>query len=143
MVGCRDVRGDITACVVFKQKTAYEMRISDWSSDVCSSDLLGLRAEAGLDWIVAARLHGGGDAVAVDRRDLVQEGAPGERVATLGIGAGELREEAVVAGDVAGPVELHHAAGRVPHRCGDRRVRGGRCRRRGSVVHTYELTQLM
>src|SRR3546814_9143760 len=28
----------------FKQKTAYEMRISDWSSDVCSSDLLGLDA---------------------------------------------------------------------------------------------------
>src|SRR3546814_6384610 len=26
----------------FKQKTAYEMRISDWSSDVCSSDLLFL-----------------------------------------------------------------------------------------------------
>src|SRR3546814_1284704 len=24
----------------FKQKTAYEMRISDWSSDVCSSDLV-------------------------------------------------------------------------------------------------------
>src|SRR3546814_2925382 len=34
----------------FKQKTAYEMRISDWSSDVCSSDLFqeltGLRIEA-------------------------------------------------------------------------------------------------
>src|SRR3546814_6670764 len=28
----------------FKQKTAYEMRISDWSSDVCSSDLPGLQA---------------------------------------------------------------------------------------------------
>src|SRR3546814_3100031 len=26
----------------FKQKTAYEMRISDWSSDVCSSDLTSL-----------------------------------------------------------------------------------------------------
>src|SRR3546814_3240925 len=26
----------------FKQKTAYEMRISDWSSDVCSSDLIVL-----------------------------------------------------------------------------------------------------
>src|SRR3546814_5789091 len=26
----------------FKQKTAYEMRISDWSSDVCSSELRGL-----------------------------------------------------------------------------------------------------
>src|SRR3546814_7585964 len=31
-------------CVfVFKQKTAYEMRISDWSSDVCSSDLAEFR----------------------------------------------------------------------------------------------------
>src|SRR3546814_2176372 len=35
----------LTVCVLFKcffffkQKTAYEMRISDWSSDVCSSDL--------------------------------------------------------------------------------------------------------
>src|SRR3546814_7892180 len=28
----------------FKQKTAYEMRISDWSSDVCSSDLPGFVA---------------------------------------------------------------------------------------------------
>src|SRR3546814_7456653 len=27
------------SCIFFKQKTAYEMRISDWSSDVCSSDL--------------------------------------------------------------------------------------------------------
>src|SRR3546814_5137885 len=30
----------------FKQKTAYEMRISDWSSDVCSSDLLDLQLAA-------------------------------------------------------------------------------------------------
>src|SRR3546814_7895759 len=30
----------------FKQKTAYEMRISDWSSDVCSSDLLHHDLEA-------------------------------------------------------------------------------------------------
>src|SRR3546814_14257346 len=29
----------------FKQKTAYEMRISDWSSDVCSSDLDAYRIE--------------------------------------------------------------------------------------------------
>src|SRR3546814_19323685 len=29
-----------------KQKTAYEMRISDWSSDVCSSDLPGRHADA-------------------------------------------------------------------------------------------------
>src|SRR3546814_1908579 len=30
----------------FKQKTAYEMRISDWSSDVCSSDLFDAFAPA-------------------------------------------------------------------------------------------------
>src|SRR3546814_4885553 len=29
----------VVVCFFFKQKTAYEMRISDWSSDVCSSDL--------------------------------------------------------------------------------------------------------
>src|SRR3546814_1886213 len=29
----------ISLLFFFKQKTAYEMRISDWSSDVCSSDL--------------------------------------------------------------------------------------------------------
>src|SRR3546814_8898263 len=33
--------------VFFKQKTAYEMRISDWSSDVCSSDLDGRRGTRG------------------------------------------------------------------------------------------------
>src|SRR3546814_11753773 len=36
----------------FKQKTAYEMRISDWSSDVCSSDLVVLRPAVGVDAVV-------------------------------------------------------------------------------------------
>src|SRR3546814_3604883 len=56
----------------FKQKTAYEMRISDWSSDVCSSDLLGRghqRLRAGHPEL-EAELHrrpdvGPGDVVAV------------------------------------------------------------------------------
>src|SRR3546814_9125791 len=38
----------------FKQKSAYEMRISDWSSDVCSSDLVARQAEAGLGQVVGA-----------------------------------------------------------------------------------------
>src|SRR3546814_6639831 len=33
---------DVCVFFFFKQKTAYEMRISDWSSDVCSSDLGGM-----------------------------------------------------------------------------------------------------
>src|SRR3546814_4728112 len=44
------IRGCVFCCSAvfffFKQKTAYEMRISDWSSDVCSSDL---REIEGLD----------------------------------------------------------------------------------------------
>src|SRR3546814_7356598 len=42
----------------FKQKTAYEMRISDWSADVCSSDLDGLdhRVVLGKDADLAGRV---------------------------------------------------------------------------------------
>src|SRR3546814_1168788 len=36
---CVRVIVSMVFCFFFKQKTAYEMRISDWSSDVCSSDL--------------------------------------------------------------------------------------------------------
>src|SRR3546814_2907618 len=43
----------------FKQKTAYEMRISDWSSDVCSSDL----------WKAERRLE-----IARERADALAEG---------------------------------------------------------------------
>src|SRR3546814_4465019 len=41
----------------FKQKTAYEMRISDWSSDVCSSDLdfLALLAGNGIERVADVR----------------------------------------------------------------------------------------
>src|SRR3546814_10840173 len=38
----------------FKQKTAYEMRISDWSSDVCSSDLKTIRYYESVGLIGAA-----------------------------------------------------------------------------------------
>src|SRR3546814_7907502 len=38
----------------FKQKTAYEMRISDWSSDVCSSDLSDAKAKVALGRMYAA-----------------------------------------------------------------------------------------
>src|SRR3546814_7288296 len=48
VVGCCDKMSVtefiyLSGCLFFffKQKTAYEMRISDWSSDVCSSDLAG------------------------------------------------------------------------------------------------------
>src|SRR3546814_1997890 len=47
----------LTVCFFFfKQKTAYEMRISDWSSDVCSSDLT--RGVIGVLVVVALALVG-------------------------------------------------------------------------------------
>src|SRR3546814_4203150 len=39
----------------FKQKTAYEMRISDWSSDVCSSDLRRRRSMNDCDYVARIR----------------------------------------------------------------------------------------
>src|SRR3546814_5231816 len=64
----------------FKQKTAYEMRISDWSSDVCSSDLdVALRvlrprvAQPCVDAVIdRSRL---GDRVALDRNAADQDEA--------------------------------------------------------------------
>src|SRR3546814_4768517 len=53
----------VVVCVfLFKQKTAYEMRISDWSSDVCSSDLdptsvgMGLKHGRPFRWKSSLRL---------------------------------------------------------------------------------------
>src|SRR3546814_2850721 len=44
----RELFNDLAMYVLlFKQKTAYEMRISDWSSDVCSSDLTTSRQRGG------------------------------------------------------------------------------------------------
>src|SRR3546814_2415025 len=43
--------------VFFKQKTAYEMRISDWSSDVCSSDLAASHLSGGVDAAIDLTAH--------------------------------------------------------------------------------------
>src|SRR3546814_9628703 len=42
----------------FKQKTAYKVRISDWSSDVCSSDLVGAPLGEDLRDVGAGPHHG-------------------------------------------------------------------------------------
>src|SRR3546814_10637739 len=83
----------------FKQKTAYEMRISDWSSDVCSSDLRtrfprverhehGADRERapGADRPFGLVAHGDGDAVALaDAQPVGQGAAKGARGAPMGL----------------------------------------------------------
>src|SRR3546814_6487008 len=89
----------ISGCCVFffKQKTAYEMRISDWSSDVCSSDLMVRCArreralmDPGLDRFEVGR---GKDAVELGDRAAAVEAVPGidEPVMLAEIGRSEER----------------------------------------------------
>src|SRR3546814_18781134 len=76
-VSCRVVYLDSAGVFFFfKQKTAYEMRISDWSSDVCSSDLdlshatRLLRETGALDDTLARARHYGQRAIdALGRSD--------------------------------------------------------------------------
>src|SRR3546814_2770964 len=64
----------------FKQKTAYEMRISDWSSDVCSSDLqLGAVADEVVDVGGEHRVAG-----VVDDHDRLGEGSEFDDLLAVG-----------------------------------------------------------
>src|SRR3546814_9203720 len=100
----------------FKQKTAYEMRISDWSSDVCSSDLR-LPGEARVR-IVDERA--GEDRREIDARD-------------TGTTADEALQAIVVA-------EVEHA---VDHEAQGVRIAVQRRRADRSEEHTSELQSLM
>src|SRR3546814_11900228 len=72
-----------------KQKTAYEMRISDWSSDVCSSDLLGLLGDESVHLVGV----GLGEGIA-DRLETVEQR----------LGLGDALED--VAGNILCRIEL-------------------------------------
>src|SRR3546814_8480882 len=124
----------------FKQKTAYEMRISDWSSDVCSSDLA-------IGWTQgSASCSGGGRPVrrpcCLFAARAVSAGLPGPTRVACG------RSSALCSPGVddlnAGGIECGGVA------CGDGKALGGRdrcdvavgCRKR-SEEHTSELQSLM
>src|SRR3546814_4374581 len=64
----------------FKQKTAYEMRISDWSSDVCSSDLLVRELD----------LVGNGARIAEEAQALLSAPQCPEAVTTLILGSEQM-----------------------------------------------------
>src|SRR3546814_2874086 len=104
----------------FKQKTAYEMRISDWSSDVCSSDLLeggelagavGVAGFEGLEQVHrdVGDLHGllgAGALHAVVEHDVAERAGGGD---AAGAGGDELLGPLVV--DLLAEVFLHPHAG--------------------------------
>src|SRR3546814_13920538 len=73
----------------FKQKTAYEMRISDWSSDVCSSDLPAGCADA--DAVVRRLLLRGLSAVCV-HLPLGADARDEDRLRTSAKGAHDVQE---------------------------------------------------
>src|SRR3546814_9218318 len=96
----------------FKQKTAYEMRISDWSSDVCSSDLLsgeGMVAPVAALRRVAERQK---EALVTAREVLQAQVAPGREAQWLARQVADrhlvvqcdlLLDEALVVEDVGDP----------------------------------------
>src|SRR3546814_1128665 len=78
-VGCRFycIYSLLLSVFFFKQKTAYEMRISDWSSDVCSSDLYDCLCDTVLDhkqglFLWFHNLHSGDPALTEDSKAILQ-----------------------------------------------------------------------
>src|SRR3546814_19816868 len=60
----------IHMCFFFKQKTAYDMLISDWSSDVCSSDLSGKRWSQSQGCLAHTAMDAAADLLECDRQDI-------------------------------------------------------------------------
>src|SRR3546814_3680801 len=87
-------------CVFFfKQKTAYEMRISDWSSDVCSSDLLAAEREGEAAVLGVAAEHrplggaaDGEEALAIRQLDELRHDDAGGAEGGVEIGRASCRE---------------------------------------------------
>src|SRR3546814_19915075 len=133
----------------FKQKTAYEMRISDWSSDVCSSDL-----QYAFDQKAERRLAGKIGAIARDinagqhdfpiasinqRLDLVDHSARGNGAAV----AAPIRNDTECAAMVAAILHTHKGAGVIGKDAdqmrggfADRHHRSEECRVGNVCVHT-------
>src|SRR3546814_8676016 len=93
----------------FKQKTAYEMRISDWSSDVCSSDLARLQPVRGR--LERAAITRAGAPVYVDYAhtpdgleaalDALRPHASGRLILVFGAGGDRDRDKRAAMGRVA------------------------------------------
>src|SRR3546814_12675312 len=90
----------------FKQKTAYEMRISDWSSDVCSSDLLRQSFEDAKASTGAEEIESAFDEARRDARSIGAEPDSGSRTVDAGT-APQLRDA-----PVAAPESYEHIAQR-------------------------------
>src|SRR3546814_19413459 len=97
----------------FKQKTAYEMRISDWSSDVCSSDLRG--------WPRNRNRPGRTRRILNQHRRIVEHRRRDEaiiilrRIVTIA-GIGGLRHEFQIVAEAQVHIDLEHKIGRASWR---------------------------
>src|SRR3546814_1818565 len=122
----------------FKQKTAYEVRISDWSSDVCSSDLRPLD-------ILAVARHQPAPGIEVGRsRDLADRGHAGcDRGVARHLGGRCLEPHARTLDPQCLEPRARHAAQPVETRLGFRSVRIEHPHPERSEEHTSELQSLM
>src|SRR3546814_11198458 len=72
----------------FKQKTAYEMPISDWSSDVCSSDLFAAQIGGRADTVRRVKVVGHADRIGSRERIYRRSLARAEAVAEVFVASG-------------------------------------------------------
>src|SRR3546814_5571840 len=85
----------------FKQKTAYEMRISDWSSDVCSSDLSTVRIRGLTDILTTVN---GREVVTTTGRGFDLQDVPAEALARIDAFKSQTADQ--IEGGVAGALDL-------------------------------------
>src|SRR3546814_9235389 len=122
----------------FKQKTAYEMRISDWSSDVCSSDLRWHRGNR----LKAIVPHGADIASYRGDADIILFPASAQSRAPMGWPEDQarLRHQGQIRGNPTGAIEIGYRAVDLYFPAVAEIVRIFHCR---SEEHTSELQSLM
>src|SRR3546814_10480154 len=125
--------------VFYKQKTAYEMRISDWSSDVCSSDLVAAADGADADLVVLNTGHireKAAEKVYSDIGRLKREDGSTPTIAVAGCVAqaegAEIARRAPSVDIVVGPQAYHRLPRSEERRDGNECV--STCRSRGSLA---------
>src|SRR3546814_6372150 len=103
----------------FKQKTAYEMRISDWSSDVCSSDLMTHNHPTSAEGLTPAYLNG-----------LLAETLPEARVETVNVIDAKTYGEQMVSTAGRVIIDVTYAAGSPPNLPRNLEIGRASCRER-------------
>src|SRR3546814_3407627 len=103
---------------LYKQKTAYGMRISDWSSDVCSSDLTGVQVTVDVGGSGGAAGGGGAVTVQANNASISTAGIKSAGLIVQSIGGGGGTGGNAVGTSLGALFDVRSAERRVGTECG-------------------------